>query len=115
MKKFLIASVAVSLMRNIALGQDVPSASASPNPSPAGTEETERVIVQSQEMDITREQIVRVSVPPVTPSDLTVSTRKRKAKTRHLTKRYYVSQVSRRIRLGSFMCAVNTRIYNTAS
>ena len=58
MKKFLIASVAVSLMRNIALGQDAPSASASPSPSPAGTEETERVVVQSQEMDITREQIV---------------------------------------------------------
>ena len=58
MKKFLIASVAVSLMRNIALGQDAPSASASPSPSPAGAEETERVVVQSQEMDITREQIV---------------------------------------------------------
>src|SRR6266480_2761930 len=58
MKKFLIASVAVSLMRNTALGQDAPSASASPSPSPAGTEETERVIVQSQEMDITREAIV---------------------------------------------------------
>src|SRR5437879_6432861 len=58
MKKFLIASVVVSLMRNIALGQDVPPASASPSPSPAGTEETERVIVQSQEMDITREAIV---------------------------------------------------------
>jgi hypothetical protein len=58
MKKFLIASVAVSLMRNIALAQDAPAASASPSASPAGTDETERVIVQSQEMDITREQIV---------------------------------------------------------
>src|SRR5438034_10565456 len=58
MKKFLIASIAVSLVRNIALGQDAPSASASPSPSPAGTEETERVVVQSQEMDITREAIV---------------------------------------------------------
>src|SRR5947207_14833106 len=58
MEKFLIASVAVSLMRNIAFGQDAPSASASPSPSPAGTEETERVVVQSQEMDITREAIV---------------------------------------------------------
>src|SRR5438094_3669239 len=58
MKKVLIASVAVSLMRNIALGQDAPSASASPSPSPPGTEETERVVVQSQEMDITREAIV---------------------------------------------------------
>src|SRR5438477_4386116 len=58
MKKFLIASVAVSLLRNIALGQDTPSASASPSASPAGTEETERVVIQSQEMDITRESIV---------------------------------------------------------
>jgi outer membrane receptor protein involved in Fe transport len=58
MKKFLIASVAVSLMRNIALGQDAPPASASPSPSPAGTAEAERVVVQSQEMDITREAIV---------------------------------------------------------
>ena len=58
MKKFLIASVAVSLMRNIALAQDAASASPSPSPSPAGTEETERVIVQSQEFDITRESIV---------------------------------------------------------
>ncbi|MGA7275947.1 MAG: TonB-dependent receptor [Candidatus Udaeobacter sp.] len=58
MKKFLIASVAVSLMRNIALAQDAASASASPSPSPAGTEETERVIVQSQEFDISRESIV---------------------------------------------------------
>src|SRR6266700_4769931 len=58
MKKFLIASVVVSLMRNVALGQDVPPVSASPSPSPAGTEETERVIVQSQEFDISREQIV---------------------------------------------------------
>src|SRR5213594_538971 len=58
MKKFLIASVTVSLIRNITLGQDAAPASASPSPSPAGTEETERVIVQSQEMDITREAIV---------------------------------------------------------
>ena len=58
MKKFLIASVPISLMRNIAFAQDAPSASASPSPSPAGTEETERVIVQNQEMDITREAIV---------------------------------------------------------
>src|SRR3989449_9925471 len=57
MKKFLIVSVAVSLMRNIALGQDAAPASASPSPSPAGTE-AERVVVQSQEFDISREQIV---------------------------------------------------------
>src|SRR5881396_3663016 len=58
MKKFLIASVTVSLIRNITLGQDAAPASASPSPSPASTAEAERVVVQSQEMDITREAIV---------------------------------------------------------
>ncbi|HEU0274037.1 MAG TPA: hypothetical protein VFQ83_05880, partial [Candidatus Udaeobacter sp.] len=58
MKKFLILSVTMSLMRNVSLGQDVAATSASPSPSPAGTAEVERVVVQSQEMDITREQIV---------------------------------------------------------
>src|SRR5881275_157265 len=58
MKKFLIASLTVSLLRNITLGQDAPPTSATASPSPPGTEETERVIVQSQEMDITREAIV---------------------------------------------------------
>jgi len=58
MKKILIASVAVSLMQNIALSQDAAPASANPSPSPAGTAETERVVVQSQEMDISREAIV---------------------------------------------------------
>src|SRR5204862_4901453 len=53
-----IASVTVSLIRNITLGQDAAPASASPSPSPASTAETERVVVQSQEMDITRESIV---------------------------------------------------------
>src|SRR5213593_3733224 len=58
MKKFLIASVTVSLIRNITLGQDAAPASASPSPSPASTAETERVVVQSQELDISREAIV---------------------------------------------------------
>jgi hypothetical protein len=58
MKKFLIASLAVSLMRNIALGEDAAPASASPSSSAAGAAETERVVVQSQEFDISREQIV---------------------------------------------------------
>src|SRR5437667_1368364 len=58
MKKFLIALVAMSLVSNIALGQDAAPASVSPSPSPAGAAEVERVLVQSQEMDITREQIV---------------------------------------------------------
>src|SRR5436190_16306149 len=58
MKKFLIASLTVSLLCNITLGQDAPPTSATASASPAGTEETERVVVQSQEMDITRESIV---------------------------------------------------------
>src|SRR5260370_24790938 len=58
MKKFLITSIASLLMRTLALGQDASPASASQSPSPAGTDEAERVVVQSQEMDITREQIV---------------------------------------------------------
>src|SRR3954470_18935907 len=58
MKKFLIASIAVSLMSNVALGQDAAPASASPSSSPASTAETERVVVQSQEFDVSREQIV---------------------------------------------------------
>src|SRR5947207_666010 len=58
MEKFLIASLTLSLLRNITLGQDAPPTSATASPSPAGTEETERVVVQSQEMDITRESIV---------------------------------------------------------
>ena len=58
MKKLLIASVAVSLVHNIAFAQDAPPAPVSPSSSPAGTEETERVVVQSEEMDITREAIV---------------------------------------------------------
>src|SRR5258707_15508083 len=58
MKKFLITSIASLLIRTLALGQDASPASASPGPSPAGTDEVERVVVQSQEMDITREQIV---------------------------------------------------------
>src|SRR2546421_6738514 len=57
MKNFLIVSVAVSFMRNFALGQAAAPASASPSPPPAGTE-AERVVVQSQEFDISREQIV---------------------------------------------------------
>src|SRR2546430_16193801 len=57
-KKFLTASVTVSLIGNITLGQNAAPAPASPSPSPASTAETERVVVQSQEMDITRESIV---------------------------------------------------------
>src|SRR5438876_6219921 len=58
MKKFLIASVAVSLMCNIALSQDAPPASASPGPTPSNTAEVKHVVVQSQEMYITTPHIV---------------------------------------------------------
>src|SRR3954454_9103973 len=58
MKIFLITSIASLLVRTAALGQDASPASANPSPSPAGTEEVERVVVQSEEMDITREAIV---------------------------------------------------------
>src|SRR2546430_2427129 len=117
MKKFLIASLTLSLLRNITLGQDAPPTSATASASPAGTEETERVVVQSQEMDITRESIVPSlgATRYTVASDPTVSTRKRKAKTPRLTKRCYASPVSRRIRSVSFMSAANMQIYNTAS
>jgi hypothetical protein len=58
MKKFLIASVAVSLMRNIALAQTAATASPSPSASPAGQAEVSPVVVQSEELDISREAIV---------------------------------------------------------
>src|SRR2546429_2067022 len=58
MKKFLIASIASLFTRALAFGQDAAPASASPSPSPAGAAEAERVVVQSQEFDISREQIV---------------------------------------------------------
>ncbi|MFZ0917040.1 MAG: hypothetical protein WAN04_09120, partial [Candidatus Udaeobacter sp.] len=58
MKKFLIASIAVSLMRNIALTQDAATASPSPSASPAGQAEVSPVVVQSEELDISREAIV---------------------------------------------------------
>src|SRR5438045_7341197 len=58
MKKFLIITIASVLMSTVALGQDASAAAPNPGPSPAGAAEVERVLVQSQEMDITREQIV---------------------------------------------------------
>ena len=57
MKKFLIASIALMLARNFAVAQDAVSTSPSPKPSPK-TAETERIVVTSQELDISREQIV---------------------------------------------------------
>src|SRR5258708_36774218 len=57
MKKFLIASITLMIARNFVIGQDAVSTSPSPKPSP-GTAETENVVVTSQELDISREQIV---------------------------------------------------------
>jgi hypothetical protein len=54
MKKILLAAVALLLLRNIVFAQD--AVTASPKPSP--TTEAERVVVTSQELDISRESIV---------------------------------------------------------
>ena len=57
MKKFLIASITLMIARNFVIAQDAASPSPSPKPSPA-TAEAERVVVTTQELDISREQIV---------------------------------------------------------
>src|SRR5882762_7738993 len=57
MKKFLIASITLMIARNFVVAQDAASPSPSPKPSPA-TAETERIVVTTQELDISREQIV---------------------------------------------------------
>jgi hypothetical protein len=56
MKNFLIVSITLMLARGFVIAQD--AVSASPSPSPATTAETERVVVASQDLDISREQIV---------------------------------------------------------
>ncbi|HJX24583.1 MAG TPA: TonB-dependent receptor [Chthoniobacterales bacterium] len=56
MKKFLIVSITLIVARGFVVAQD--AVSASPNPSPATTAETERVVVASQDLDVSREQIV---------------------------------------------------------
>ena len=56
MKNILLTGSVIFLLQQIASAQEAMSASASP--SPGGTEEVERVVVQSQEMDISREEIV---------------------------------------------------------
>src|SRR6266478_6526865 len=61
MKKFLIATVATLCGASIASAQDAVTASASPIPSAIatpGTATAEQVVVTSQELDISREQIV---------------------------------------------------------
>src|SRR6202140_3464061 len=61
MKKFLNASVAMLCGASMASAQDAVMASASPTPSTTatpGTAMAEQVVVTSQELDISREQIV---------------------------------------------------------
>jgi hypothetical protein len=58
MKKFLVAAIASLLMRSIALAQTAATASPTPSASPAGQADVSAVVVQSQEMDISREAIV---------------------------------------------------------
>src|SRR5438034_7940798 len=61
MKQFLIASTMVLLGASIAMAQSPAPTGPSPTPSTSatpGTETTEQVVVTSQELDISREQIV---------------------------------------------------------
>src|SRR6201981_3328515 len=59
MKKFLITSLVMLCGAGIASAQDAVSTSPSPAPSPTpGTATAEQVVVTSQELDISREQIV---------------------------------------------------------
>ena len=56
MKKFLTTAAALLAVASFAAAQDAVQPAASPKP--AATAETERVVVQSEELDISREQIV---------------------------------------------------------
>jgi outer membrane receptor protein involved in Fe transport len=56
MKKILIASITLMLTRGFAFAQD--AVSSSPSPSPTPTSDVERIVVTSQELDVSREQIV---------------------------------------------------------
>jgi len=60
MKKFLIASIVLMLARSFVFAQDAATASPKPSPSASPTvmSDAERVVVQSEELDISREQIV---------------------------------------------------------
>src|SRR6201997_4631739 len=58
MKRFVTAVIASLLVRSIASAQTAATASPSPGPSPADQAEVSPVVVQSEEMDISREAIV---------------------------------------------------------
>src|SRR5246500_1043540 len=67
MKRFVTAMIASLLVRSIASAQTAATASPSPGPSPADQAEVSPVVVQSEEMDISREAIVpRLGVPSST-------------------------------------------------
>src|SRR4029077_4731868 len=87
-----------------------PSATATP-----GTATAEEVVVQSQELDISREAIVAnlgATRYPVGPAP---STHRHKAKTLHLTKRFCDFRASLKIHSASFTFAANTPTCNTVS
>jgi hypothetical protein len=56
-RKILTTLAAIILLTRISNGQEAPS-SPTPSPSPSGATQAQSVIVQSQELDISREQIV---------------------------------------------------------
>jgi outer membrane receptor for ferrienterochelin and colicin len=56
MKKFVTTAAALLAVASFAIAQDAVQPAASPKP--AATAETERIVVQSQELDVSREQIV---------------------------------------------------------
>ena len=59
MKNFLILTGALFLSGNMTLAQDAVATASSPSPSPSGTmAEAQRVTVTSEQLDISREQIV---------------------------------------------------------
>ena len=57
MKNLFLILIAPVISAGIATAQDAVTQS-SPNPSPGTTAETDRVVVQSEALDITRESIV---------------------------------------------------------
>jgi outer membrane receptor protein involved in Fe transport len=60
MNKFLIAAITLLLCADLVFAQDAVTASPSPSPagSPTATTQAERVVVQSEELDVSREAIV---------------------------------------------------------
>jgi hypothetical protein len=91
-----------------------PSPSASPTGSP-GTATAESVVVTSQELDISREQIVPSLGRRATPSVRIVSIHRRRAKTHRSTKPSCASPESPKTPSVSCTSAANTLTYSIAS